>query len=215
MLTRIAHIITVEVGALATCCYVVAGKQRAEAVVIDPGADGDVIIDRLRREELAPEMILLTHSHYDHIGAVETLMEQYPEVCLACHSDCGDRIIDPIKNFSAPITGVGHRVRAPGRILVHDETFVAGGVHFRAIHLPGHAPGHMVFHAADAGLLFAGDTIFAGGIGRTDLPHADHDLLVRGLRALLEELPPDTRIYPGHGPATTVGREIAENPFLG
>jgi len=209
-----SRILTLEVGPLATCCYVLVGEDGSFAAVIDPGGDASSIIDMLTREKLDLEMILLTHSHYDHIGAVEELIDNYPSTCLACHPVCGERITDPIKNFSAPIMGVGQRVRAPGRTIANDEVFIAAGVDLRAIHVPGHAPGHLVYHAPGLSALFAGDTIFAGSIGRTDLPQGDHKLLVCGLRELLGSLPADTRIYPGHGHTTTVGDELKSNPFI-
>jgi len=209
------HVQTLEVGPLYTCCYLVAGEESPAAVAIDPGWDSEVIQEALASTERTLEMILLTHCHYDHIGAVEDLLEAFPDAVLACHAICGARIQDPIKNLSAPVMGIGGRVRAPDRTLAHDELFTAAGLTWHVHHVPGHTPGHVVYHVADAGALFAGDTLFAGSIGRTDLPDSDSAALLAGLRALLAALPPETRIYPGHGPATTVRNERKHNPYGG
>ncbi len=205
---------TLEAGVLQANCYLLTPRGQTATVLIDPGGDSDRLLAELARTSRHPVLVLLTHSHYDHIGGVEGILEAHPTAVLACHADCGSRITDPIKNLSAPVLGRGGRVRPPNRTIAHDEVVTAAGIDFHARHLPGHSPGHLVYRVEAAQALFSGDTIFAGGIGRTDLPEGNSQLLLDGLHALLEDLPPETRIYPGHGPRTTVRNERQHNPFL-
>ena len=205
---------TLEVGVLQVNCYLLTLRGWTATVLIDPGGDSERLRAELERTSRHPVMVLLTHSHYDHIGGVEGVLEAHPTAALACHAECGSRIPDPIKNLSAPVLGRGGRVRPPDRTIAHDEVVTAAGIDFHARHLPGHSPGHLVYVVEAAQALFAGDAIFAGGIGRTDLPGGNSQLLLDGLHALLEDLPPETRIYPGHGPRTTVRNELQHNPFL-
>jgi glyoxylase-like metal-dependent hydrolase (beta-lactamase superfamily II) len=153
--------------------------------------------------------ILLTHTHADHIGAVADLAEgtgapvYVPEL---------ERVA--LEDPDAFFASWGYRIRPYREAigLTGTETLELGGIEFRTIAVPGHSPGHVAF-AAD-GAVFSGDILFAGGVGRTDLPFGDWDTLLGSIRTLAERLPPETTVYPGHGPATTLGAELASNPFL-
>jgi glyoxylase-like metal-dependent hydrolase (beta-lactamase superfamily II) len=197
---------------LATCCYVISRENAETCVLIDPGAEGGMIAREL--DGLKPELILLTHGHYDHVGGVSELLKLFPDLSVACHEDCARQATDARANLSFHVMGSATTIPQPATLLEDEEKFTAAGIGFTAILLPGHAPGHMVFYVEDAGVLFDGDTIFAGGIGRSDLPGCDGDLLMRGLRKLVQTLPGETVLYPGHGPATTIANELKHNPYL-
>lgn len=211
-----------NVGFLGTCCYIVAadaatGEESIRpAVVIDPGDEAPRITSDLKRMGLRLELILLTHSHHDHIGAVEDLRAAWPEARLACSVETSRRIADPTLNLSRLF---GFAVAAnPADILLRDgESFIAAGLHWRAVEISGHDKGEMVYILGDgkhAENVFSGDTLFAGSVGRTDFPDSDGEALIRGLLRLLVALPKRAAVHPGHGPSTTVMTELHANPFL-
>lgn len=205
-----------EVGPVSCCCYIVSSDDAAgggKAVIIDPGGDADRIDAALRRLHLEPEAILLTHSHADHIGAVEELLAEWPGLVLACSAETSRRIGDPRLNLSV-MMGQTIRVAPAGRILADGEEFSFAGLQWRAVEVPGHDPGEMVFILGDGHQVFTGDAVFEGSIGRSDFPGGDGYLLVEGVKALLSSLPVDGILYPGHGGDTRVGLELAHNPFL-
>ncbi|MEP6910801.1 MAG: MBL fold metallo-hydrolase [Actinomycetota bacterium] len=190
-----------ELGPVGTNCYVVRREAVApDAVVVDPGAD---------TPELPVECagILVTHSHWDHLGGVVDLAERtgakvymprQEAPVLAHPSDWYPDV--PLRSYEADV------------LLDGGETLELAGIFLETLNVPGHSPGHVAFHAD--GALFSGDVLFAGSVGRTDLPFSDWDTLFESIRALMERLPPETVVYPGHGPETTLGAELARNPFL-
>jgi glyoxylase-like metal-dependent hydrolase (beta-lactamase superfamily II) len=197
-----------ELGPLGTNCYVVRARRGAgDAVVVDPGADASELRLQLARTGARCAAILITHSHYDHIGAVADLAEATgaPVSIAAAEAPVLER---PDDFFP----GMGVRPFVPDVRLEGDERFEAAGIPFETLTVPGHSPGHLAFHTA--GALFSGDVLFAGSVGRTDLPFGSWDTLEASIRALMERFPPETAVYPGHGPPTTLGAELAQNPFL-
>ncbi len=214
-----ANVIRLDVGELGCCCYIVASGEAgdqggpAHAVVIDPGDEAARIAAELRRMDLRLEMILLTHSHLDHIGAVDELLASWPGSVLACSAETSRRIGDPALNLSG-VYGYPVRAKPAGRLLKDGEEFSAAGLNWRAVEIPGHDPGEMVFILENGDHVFTGDTLFAGSVGRSDFPGGDGRALVSGVRRLLASLPPATPVHPGHGPSTTVEDEIRGNPFL-
>jgi hydroxyacylglutathione hydrolase len=207
------EVTTLEVGALACACYLLRRADAARCLVIDPGADAEQIIAAMQEHALEPDAFLLTHSHFDHIGGLAVLHERYPQADIACHPICGQRMQSPQDNLSGMM---GSSIRAPGptRELTDGEVFPYAGTELTALFVPGHAPGHLVYHAAADGALFSGDTLFQGSMGRTDFPGSSYDLLMSGLRDKVLVLPGRTRVYPGHGPATTLAAEKEKNPFI-
>jgi hydroxyacylglutathione hydrolase len=198
-----------ELGPVGTNCYVVrASHGAAEAVVIDPGGDTTQIRLDLARAGARCAAILITHGHYDHLGGVADLAEG---TGAAVHMAGDERFLLEEPDAFTP-AGVRIRPYAPEVALEGDETLELAGIEFETIRVPGHSPAHLAFHAENA--LFSGDVLFAGSVGRTDLPGADWDTLVASIRALFDRFPPDTVVYPGHGPETTLGAERSRNPFL-
>lgn len=209
-----AKLIALEVGQLGTNCYLVAAAGATECVVVDPGGDAESIVARLKKERLTPALVLITHSHFDHIGGLADLLQAYPGLTAAAHAECAARMADPEDNLSY-LGGVSIAVPAAERQLADGETFTAAGLEIQARLLEGHAPGHLVYHLPAEKLLFSGDALFYRGIGRSDLPGGSEKVLLAGLNRLLNDLPGETRALPGHGPATTLAEERDENPYLG
>jgi hydroxyacylglutathione hydrolase len=198
-----------ELGPIGTNCYVVRASQTAdEAVVVDPGGDGADLRLELARLGTRCVAILITHGHWDHLGGVAELAEGTGAPVYMAEDE--RVLLENLPDLVPP--GTPARSYTADRFLAGDETLELAGIKFETLRVPGHSPGHLAFHAEDS--LFSGDVLFAGSVGRTDLPGADHDTLVESLRMLTERFPPETIVYSGHGPPTTLGAELARNPFL-
>ena len=200
---------TLSLGQIGTNCYLVRRERGApEAVVVDPGADAAEIRLTLARAGASCAAILLTHSHYDHFGALAELADGTgaPVWLPEGELEVFRRPRDFYPGLSIP-SYTGEATTVSG-----GETVEAAGIAFAVTAVPGHSPGHVAYHAE--GCLFSGDVLFAGSVGRTDLPFGDWEQLLDSIRALAEAYPPETVVYSGHGPATTLGGELARNPFL-
>jgi hydroxyacylglutathione hydrolase len=198
-----------ELGPIGTNCYVVRASRSAEdAVVIDPSGDAAQLRLELARLSTRCAAILITHGHWDHLLGVADLAEgtQAPVYMAEDEQALLENLPDLVP------AGVHARPHKADVLLKGDETLELAGITFETIRVPGHSPGHLAYYAD--GCLFSGDVLFAGSVGRTDLPGADWDTLVETLRTLTERYPPDTIVYSGHGPPTTLGTELARNPFL-
>jgi len=198
-----------SLGPIGTNCYVVRSELgSAEAVVVDPSGDATELRLALARLGTRCTAILVTHGHWDHLVGVADLAEG---TGAPVHMPEGERALLERPGELAP-AGSGYPPHTPEVTLDGGETIAAAGIAFEVLSVPGHSPAHVAYHAD--GCLFSGDVLFAGSVGRTDIPGADWETLIGSIRTLVDTLPAETVVYPGHGPITTLGDELARNPFL-
>jgi glyoxylase-like metal-dependent hydrolase (beta-lactamase superfamily II) len=199
-----------SLGPIGTNCYVVRSDvSAAEAVVVDPSGDVTELRLTLARLGTRCTAILVTHGHWDHLVGVAELAEG---TGAPVHMPEGERLLLEEPGVHAPM-GSGHPPYTPDVVLTGGETLELAGISFEVLAVPGHSPAHLAYHAD--GCLLSGDVLFAGSVGRTDIPGADWETLISSIRLLVDRFPPETVVYPGHGPITTLGTELARNPFLG
>jgi len=194
--------------------YVVRQPGARSAVIIDPGLEPHLILDFLREEDLEVAAILNTHGHADHIGGNEALKKAYPNAPLVIGADEKHLLIDANANLSAPF---GFPIVSPpaDRTVREGDVLEYAGIRLEVLDVPGHSPGHVVLvHRSEPPLVFGGDVLFRGSIGRYDFPGSDGELLFKGIHTKMFALPDGTVVYPGHGPQTTLGRELDTNPYL-
>ena len=198
-----------ELGPIGTNCYAVrASHDATEAVVVDPGGDAAELRGELDRLGASLAAILITHGHWDHLGGVADLAEA---TGAPVHMAEDERAL--LENLPDLVPqGVNARSYTADVFLHGDETLELAGIEFETLRVPGHSPAHLAYHAD--GCLFSGDVLFAGSVGRTDLPGADWETLVESIRMLSDRFQPETVVYAGHGPPTTLGAELERNPFL-
>jgi glyoxylase-like metal-dependent hydrolase (beta-lactamase superfamily II) len=208
------HVETFAVGPLGCNCSIVADLTAKRAVVVDPGGDFDAIQARLGALGVSVDAIVHTHTHFDHVGATAEL-QRASGATASIHED--DRFLYDILPLQAQLFSMAAPEKAEmDGALVDGKTFRAGAIEIAVLHTPGHTPGSCSFVATNGGrtVVMAGDTLFRGGIGRTDLWGGDHETILRSIHGKLLSLPEDARVVTGHGPSTTIGHERAMNPFL-
>ncbi|HVZ48895.1 MAG TPA: MBL fold metallo-hydrolase [Gemmatimonadaceae bacterium] len=204
---RIDH---VTVGPFEENCYLIMDPAAGAAVLVDPGDEPGRIVEMARRHGARPGAVWLTHAHLDHIGAISGVRRAWPDIPVFLHP-----LDEPVYAYglqSAVEYGVPFEQPEPAdRRLAEGDVLQVGSFRFAVWHVPGHSPGHVAFVAP--GIILGGDCLFAGSVGRTDLPLSDPSAFVGSLERIVG-LPPDSVVLPGHGPPTTVARELASNPFL-
>ncbi len=202
---------TLTVGFIATNCYVVGSDTTRKAMVIDPGADSKTILKVLNSDNLTLSLIVVTHSHFDHTGAVKALQDatgaRFVVGAGADKSSPGAFI-----KLVAAMSGGSAKIPEPDLFLSDGDSVDIDDLHFKVLFTPGHSPDEISLYGH--GVLFSGDTLFNAGIGRTDFPGCSYEQLEHSIQTKLYTLPDDTVVYPGHGPATTIGREKRGNPFV-
>ena len=199
---------TIQVGSFEVNCSLL--ENEGKALIIDPGQEADRIIAALENKGWEPEAILLTHGHFDHINGIPGLLERFPDLPVCVSKEDAEVMSHPMNTLPPeyfPVTVPAKNLKTD----LHNFSFLT--FHFSFIPTPGHTPGGVCYFFPQEKLLLSGDTLFAGSIGRTDLPGGDMATLMRSLDSL-RSLPEDTVVIPGHGMTTTIGRELASNPFL-
>jgi hydroxyacylglutathione hydrolase len=197
-----------EVGPIMANCFILGCESTKEAVVIDPGDDADRILMELSKSELKVKYLINTHGHFDHVGANKR-MKEVTGAQLAIHPE-DEPMLNELSH-SALMFGLSAENSPPADILLKDGDEISFG-EIKVIHTPGHSKGGICLYTK--GHLFSGDTLFAGSIGRTDLPGGDYDTLISNIKGKLLHFDEDTIVYTGHGPETTIGNEKRMNPFL-
>jgi len=200
-------------GPLENNVYLLADPENGDAVVIDPSFDSQAVLDSIHQRGWRLQAVWLTHAHFDHMAGTLLLSQSAnPPVPIGLHP--ADRPLY-LSRGGADIFGIRIDLGpAPDLELFHGQTLAVGRFPIEVRHAPGHSPGHVIFYSSDSGSLFCGDVIFNGSIGRTDLAGGSYPKLLESIHSQVLTLPDETRIYPGHGPASTVGDEKRYNPFL-
>lgn len=201
---------TVSVGPMEANCYILAEKEGLEAVIIDPGDQLRKITQALDKHKLRPGLVINTHGHYDHIGCDDKF-----GVTVCIHKDDLAMLKDSKLNFSA-FFSFAYEVKSEIKLLSEFDIVGVDGISLKVLHIPGHTRGgiSLLLEKPEKNIVFTGDSLFYSGIGRSDLEGGDQDLLVKSIREKLLVLPDDTKVYPGHGPSTSIGEEKRTQPFL-
>jgi glyoxylase-like metal-dependent hydrolase (beta-lactamase superfamily II) len=201
---------TITVGPFLENCYVIGTE--ATGAIIDPGDEATRIALAVEQTGLEISQILVTHAHIDHVGAVAALAEEY--ACPVLMHAEAEPMLRQVPTQAMTMGLRFGKVPTADRYIEDEEILDVGGLRLKSLYTPGHAPGHLALYVEDEGVVVSGDTLFAGSVGRTDLFGGSMEVLMRSINERLLTLPNETRVYPGHGPPTTIGDERAHNPFL-
>ncbi len=201
---------TLALGPIMANCYIVGCDRTREAAVIDPGDEPDRVLMALAEEKLTVKYILNTHGHFDHVGG-NNRMKKATGAELIIHA-ADAPMLDSLNTAASSFGLTAENSPPPDRTVDEGDRIAFGDIAMKVIHTPGHSPGGISFHSD--GVVFVGDTLFAGSIGRTDFPGGDFNTLIASVKNKLFPLGDDTKVYTGHGPATTIAQEKQSNPFL-
>lgn len=199
-----------SVGPMDSNCYIVGCEKTREAAVIDPGAEGKRILKKLEALGLTVKCIILTHGHVDHIGALAEVRAATGAPVLI-HTDDAEMLTNAQRNLSA-FVGPQIKLKPADRLLQEGDVIDVGAEKLEVIHTPGHTRGGICLKCGS--YLITGDTLFAGSVGRSDFPGGSHSQLISSIKKRLLGFPSETRVFPGHGPESTIGEEKQYNPFL-
>ncbi|UCF16513.1 MAG: MBL fold metallo-hydrolase [Phycisphaerales bacterium] len=208
---KIDHLI---LGAYETNSYVLRLNDASrDCLIIDTGLNADRLIDFLTERKLNPVAIVLTHGHVDHIGGLVAMRGKFHAVKVYIHKLDAEMLTEPRSNLSG-MTGMPFRTEPEDFTLAENDVVERAGIELLVFHTPGHTPGGICLYSKKNGVAFVGDTLFADSVGRTDFPGGSMPQLISSIKEKLFVLPDETKIYPGHGPATTIGHEKVYNPFM-
>ncbi|MFD1736533.1 MBL fold metallo-hydrolase [Bacillus salitolerans] len=200
-------------GPIGTNAYIISNQQK-ECLIIDPGSEPSKVFGYIKENQLKPIAILLTHAHYDHIGAVDDVRDMY-EIPVYIHKKEQSWLMDPALNLSINLPfGEPIRLKPAEEIISSEGLMSIGSFTFEIFETPGHSPGSISIYFKDENLVFSGDALFEGSIGRTDLPGGNYDVLMKSIHDKLLTLPEETLVLSGHGGETTIQQEMDSNPFL-
>lgn len=208
------HLRCFTLGHFETNCYLLWTEGSTSCWLIDASFDPRAMIDEVQNLGLTPKHLLLTHAHCDHIAGIpEVLRAWTPKPRVSVHPAETAWLTDPVLNLSG-FGGMPISTVPPDDLLSPGDSLSLNGYTFNVLHTPGHSPGGVSFYCAQANIVISGDALFAGSIGRTDFPGSDHNTLLAAIRTQLYTLPPNTKVCPGHGPPTTIAREMMSNPYV-
>lgn len=193
-------------------CYVIGDEESMTGAIIDPGDEAARIALTVERVGLEISQIIVTHSHIDHVGAVAQLVDEY--MCPVLMHEEAEAMLKTVPQQAMMMGMRFGKMPKVDRHVGDDEVLEVGSLRLRSLYTPGHASGHLAFLVEDEGIVFSGDALFAGSVGRVDLPGGSMEVLMRSISERLLTLPDETRVLSGHGPETTIGRERVANPFL-
>jgi hydroxyacylglutathione hydrolase len=194
-------------------CYVIGDEESMTGAIIDPGDEAARIALTVERVGLEISQIIVTHSHIDHVGAVAQLVDEY--MCPVLMHNEAEAMLKTVPQQAMMMGMRFGKVPKVDRHIGDEEILEVGSLRLRSLYTPGHAPGHLAFLVEDEDTVFSGDALFAGSVGRVDLPGGSMEVLMKSISERLLILPDETRVLSGHGPETTIGRERVSNPFLG
>ena len=200
------------VGPFQENCYVVGDEVSGEGALVDPGDEATRIALAVEQTGLEIGQIIITHAHIDHVGAIAPLVEEY--ACPVLMHEEAEAMLKTVPQQAMMMGLRFGKVPKVDRHVADEEVLEVGSLRLRSLYTPGHAPGHLSFLVEGEEAVFSGDALFAGSVGRVDLPGGSMEVLMRSIEERLLPLPDDTRVLSGHGPETTIGRERMTNPFL-
>ena len=205
---------TFILGAYETNCYCLRDNESAQdCLIIDAGLDADKLINSLEEKNMNPIALILTHGHIDHIAGLNAMREKFPEMKVYIHELDANMLDEPKSNLSL-MAGISYVTEPADFTLEDNQVIELAGLKLQVLHTPGHTPGGISLYSKEQGVVFVGDALFADSVGRTDFPSGSMNQLVDGIKEKLLTLPEETKVYPGHGPDTTIGHEKEYNQYL-